>query len=30
LPDRIGDVFVARGIDPGAVKRFLVAEGALP
>jgi len=28
LANRIGDAFAARGVDPGAVRRFLVSEGA--
>jgi 3-dehydroquinate synthase len=29
LARAIGDAFVAKKVDPGAVRRFLIAEGAL-
>jgi 3-dehydroquinate synthase len=30
LANRIGDAFAAKGVDPGAVRDFLITEGALP
>jgi 3-dehydroquinate synthase len=30
LARRIGDAFVAKGVDPAALTSFLISEGALP
>ena len=30
LARRIGDAFTARGVDPDALRRFLISQGAKP